>query len=166
MCSPLAALAVLQVAQAGASYEAQRQTASAQADSIRRASASAQTDLQRQQSQIDAQAAQQINAQARQAQKDMALFDVVTGEFGGGGSATRARTVAEVQRGENLSTIATNRDNAQMESHFASLATADRANSQLASIHQPSLFETGLDIASAALGYQTRSNAKKTPLNG
>lgn len=165
MCEPSVLLA-LQVAQAGASYESQRQTASASADAIRKSTAMAQADLVRQQSQIDAQARQQLNAHARQAARDMALFDVVTGEFGGGNSASRARAVSEVQQGEDQSTIATNRDNAQMENRFASLATKARADGQLASIRQPSLFETGLSIASAALDYQTRSNAKKVPLSG
>jgi hypothetical protein len=159
MCEP-ATIAMLAITAAGAlvAHEEQANQAQHQELAAKKQEDLQQNDLNRQQQQIDEQAKQAMNEQARKAMKDMALFDVITGEYGGGNSASRAATVATVQQGETLATIAGNRDKAQVENRFDSLATTARTNAMLASIRHPSWAQTGLTIAGAGMdaytGYQ------------
>jgi hypothetical protein len=161
MCIPIA-VAGLIISAVGtvASVAAQQQQAKQQANALNAEHAQQQNDLNRQQDQYDQQARQAMNEQARQAMHDMALFDTVTGEYGGGNSADRAATIATVQNGEALATIAGNRDKAQMENRFQSLATTARTNSMLASIRQPSWIESGLRLGSAYMDYKTQTAPK------
>jgi hypothetical protein len=151
------AMLIISAASAAASYASQQQQAKTQAQALNQEHALQQNDLNRQQEQNDQQARQAMNEQARAAMHDMALFDTVTGEFGGGISASRAATVATVQNGEALATIAGNRDKAQTESRFQSLATTARSNSMLASIRQPSWIESGLRLGSSYMDYKSQT---------
>lgn len=158
MCVALpVAMLIISAAGAVASAAAQKQQADQQQAATERQENLQQQDLVRQQQQIDQQTRQAMNGQARQAMHDMALFDTVTGEYGGGNSADRARAVSMVQNGENLATIASNRDDAQVENRFDSLAVRSGANARLASIQQPSWVETGLRIGSSYANYRSQT---------
>ena len=93
-----------------------------------------------------------MNAAARKALQDAALFDVVAGEYGGGNSIDRARTIGNLQANETLATIAANARNAQSETGFRRLATLDQTQAKLAAINRPSVLGTALKIGGAAAG--------------
>lgn len=170
MCLDPGTLALISAGISGTSavvgYEAQRRAAASQAEAIRQEQALRQNDLARQRAQIDAQARQQMNEASKAALKDLALFETLAGEYGGGKTTQRAISIADVQRGDQLATIATNRDNAQVENSFQSLATKTAAEGRMAQIQQPSLFETALRIGGAAVTYGTRMNELKRPSRG
>jgi hypothetical protein len=148
------AMLIVSIASAVASAAAQKQQAVNQERGLRAQAAQQQNDLNRQQDQIDQQASQAMNEQARKAMHDMALFDTVTGEYGGGHSTDRASAVSMVQNGENLATLDGNRKGAVMENRFESLAVKSAAQARMASIQQPSWIETGLKIGSSYVNYK------------
>ena len=171
MCEPttIAVMSLaLATASAGAQYENTRKTASQTADNANRAAESAQADLNRQQQQTDAATAQQMNEAARKAQKDSALFDVVAGEYGGGNSVDRARTIGNLQTNENLATMTSNARTGAAENGFSQLATIAQAKARLAAINQPSMLGTALQIGGAATsayaGYANAQATKKAPI--
>jgi hypothetical protein len=159
MCEPTTIMLAITAVTAVASAAEQTRQADIQQDRVEEQERLNQQDLVRQQDQIDQQARQAMNEQARQAMSDMALFDTITGEYGGGKTAERAGVVSMVQHGENLATIAGNRTGAQMENRFESLAVRSGANAKLASIQQPDWVETGLKIGAGYANYK----ASKAP---
>ncbi len=151
MCEPveIGYLAVA-VASAVVGYTENRQTAKRQDNAVRTNAEMEQMDLNRQADQMNEAARGQMNTAARKATHDQALFDVVAGEYGGGNSVDRARTIGDIQSNENLSTIALNSQNSASENGFAQLATTTQANAKLAAINQPSGWGTALQIGGAA----------------
>ena len=141
-----------------AGHDAMRQSANAQADGIKRQAELQQNDLARQSEQQREAAAAQMNEHARAAAKDTALFDVLTGEYGGGNSADRARATMGLQQDENLATIQGNARAAAGENSFASLAVQSQAQARLASIQRPSKLGTALQIGGAAAGAWSQHN--------
>lgn len=154
MCEPttiaLAGLA-LSAATTAAAYVQADENADRQQEALDKAEALNQMDLSRQRDQQAQAGAQQMNEAARQASKDMALFDVYAGEFGGGNSVDRAGTVKSVQNGEALATINQNIKTGMSENAFASAASVQQTNSRLASIQRPSAIGTTLQIGAQGL---------------
>jgi hypothetical protein len=170
MCEPttLAYIGLaVSVAGAGVSYEQQRGTASRQTDAINKNNELEQNDLSRQADQARAASAAEMNAHSQQAAKDAALFDVITGEYGGGKTASRTAAIGSVQNGEALSTISSNASNRLGEIGFQSYGAGARSASQLASLSHPSLVGTALQIGSAAVKAQTQIDENRlVPLTG
>lgn len=165
MCEPtsLAMLAIAAVSAVSA-HQQQSQMVESQTEAINREQKLQENDLARQQEQQNAAATAQMNEQARRAQKDMALFEVVTGEYGGGNSANRAGAVSTIQNGEALATIAQNANTAQGETSFRTLAASSQAQSRLASLQRPSNLGTALRIGAAGLGaYGQHQALTKSP---
>jgi hypothetical protein len=154
MCEPttlaLASLA-LTTASTISSVDAQRSTANKQADAARTSGNLQEMDIARQADQQAQADAAEMNAHAKQAAHDAALFDVVAGEYGGGATQDRNRAVAGVQVGEQMATISGNAMNAQGESKFASMASRMRTNAQLASIQQPNYLGAALQLGAAGV---------------
>jgi hypothetical protein len=150
---------VLAAGSAVAQNEQARSTGNKMAEAAKRENELIQGDLTRQASQQDAAARAEMNAANRKAMSDAALFDVVAGEYGGGNSVDRARSIGNLQSNENLATIAANARNAQGEIGFNRLSTLDRTNSRLAAINRGSTLGTALQIGGAAVnayaGYKT-----------
>lgn len=166
MCEPVTLSYIglgLAAVSGAAQYEGQRKSASQQADGLRKQQLLEQNDLIRQQQQIDAATRQQMSEASKAALRDMDLFGVVAGEYGGGRSVDRIAAIGDVNRGEQLATIAANRDNSQVENRFQSLATATATNSRLSSIQRPSLIETGLRIGGAAVNARQSQLAAQRP---
>lgn len=159
MCDPVSISLGLSAATAVTSYAGMSASAEGQGEAVKRASQLQQMDLERQAGQQREAAAQQVNEQARAAQRDAALFDVIAGEYGGGNTADRTAAVARVQQGENLATMGRNAELASQENRFASLATTSAANARLASIQRPSLIGTALQIGGAAATWQKNDGA-------
>lgn len=134
----------------GVAFQQQSKAADAQAEAIEQERKLQQNDLARQQDQQTAAAADEMNEQARQALADTALFDVITGEYGGGNTANRGMAVMGVQQGEQMATIGSNAKLAASETGFRSYAVNSRSASQAANISRPSAFGTLLTIGAQA----------------
>lgn len=156
--------AAMSAATAVASYAQGNAVADAQEQAIKQNAALQQADLDRQAGEQREADASQMNEQARAAMKDMALFDVVAGEFGGGVSSDRASASMGIQQGEATATLAKNSDNVARQGSMTSLALQARTGSQLASISRPSLIGTALSIGGTYAGYM--GDAKKLGPNG
>jgi hypothetical protein len=157
----MASLAI-SAATAGASYDSGRKTANTQSDAIKRNDELQAMDSARQQSQISAQGAEDMNQAARAAQSDMASLDAISGEYGGGNSVNRSRSVLGIQSSESAATVSGNAKNSLNESAASAYANHSRNYSQLGAIQRPSLAMAGLQIGGAALDsydrYKTRTN--------
>jgi hypothetical protein len=143
----------LMMAQALLSFYSQYQTASAQASAIEDQANRQQGDRQRVEDEAARRANAEMNEVARQRQADLALFDAVAGEYGGGASVSRGRAVRSVQAGERAETIRSNASGTMSQLGFEGRSLQSQANSRLAAIDQPSILETGLQIGSAYLQY-------------
>jgi ATPase subunit of ABC transporter with duplicated ATPase domains len=175
MCLPAIPIAMqlaIAAASAAATYSSQSRAANAQERSIRQAGDLQQMDLTRQRDQQGEAAAQEANEHARSAARDAALFETVAGEYGGGNTADRASSVADIRTQERLATVGRNAELASQENSMATLASRHNTNARLASIQQPSKVGAALSIAGAAAGaYQQGAfggsgAGKKPPASG
>lgn len=153
MCGPFAVpltqLAITAVS-AAAAHDQQRRSSNIAQDNLDRQQDLEQNDLARQQVQIHEAATAEANEHARRASADMALFDAVAGEYGGGNSVNSNRAAMGIQQGEGLATIQRNASLQSSEAGFASLASRVRYQGASASIERPSWLQTGLKIGGAA----------------
>lgn len=158
----LAALSAgIQGVQAIATYQAQAGAAKAQSLRIQQERDAARMDAERQQQQAYEAGAAEANAHAMQATKDLALFDAISAEGGGGVTARRQQAAIGIGAGQDLATVASNAQKQQMEISLGDQAAGLRASQQLASVRQPSLLEAGLTIAGAGIRYNTTMNKIK-----
>lgn len=132
-------------------YAAQ-DAADTQTKAIERASALKENDRKRQEDEAFRQGAALQNEHARQGASDMALFDVMAGEFGGGRSIERARAVGELQADERTATLGNDSRLALTRLGFDGLANKAQSDSQLSAINRPSLLSSAMTIGSAYLG--------------
>lgn len=137
---------------AGVTYKTQSDTAKAQSEAIEKERQLQQNDLVRQQDQQARQAAGEMNEAQRQSVADAAMFQVITGEYGGGNTANRGMAVMGVQQGEQMATIGSNAATVAGETGFRSLATNQLAASRANSISRPSAVGSLLTIGAAATG--------------
>lgn len=165
MCEPTTALMIgslaLSTFSAGAAHDSGRKTANQQADAIKDENDRQALDTARQQTQLAQQGAEEMNDSQRRSVAHMATLDAIAGEYGGGASVDRGRAVAGIQSAEGLASIASNARGKLNESAAASYARNTRAASQLRSIQRPSLANTGLQIASAAIDTYGRYDAAR-----
>lgn len=166
MCYPILIMAALTAAQAVASKRQQDVMYSRNANAIKVQSDKEQAALNRQASQQHAADTQAVNDAAKKSLHDMALFDTVAGEYGGGVSDMRAATIQSVQRGDQLSTIAENGQNAQSEISFQGTDAHDMALARLGTIFPGSSLAMGLQIAGAAASAYGASSGGKAPATG
>jgi len=132
-------------------YTAASNAAEATAQSTKIAGQLQQQDLAIQRDQQHEAAAQQVNEHARAAMRDAALFDTVSGEYGGGNSTDRAATVASIQRDEQLAVLSRNAEMGAQSSSMASMASSHNTQARLASIQRPSALGAALKIGGAAV---------------
>lgn len=156
----LAAIASAAISAVGAvsAHNAQEDQAEAQAKAVLQNRDAARMDNERAMQQAAEAAAGEANTHAMQARRDMAAFDAITGEAGGGVSAKRQAAAIGIQNGQDLTTVQSNARKGQAEIGFGDSAAGIKASQQLASIKQPSMLETGLTIAGAGVRYQTTMN--------
>lgn len=153
MCEPttIALVSLALTAAAGAAtYVQAEENADKQQEQLDKAENLNQMDLARQRDQQAQAGAQQMNEAGRQAVKDGALFDAITGEFGGGVSVDRAGAGQGIQNSEKLATINQNVKAGMSENGFASMASVQQTNSRLAAIQRPSAIGTALQIGAQA----------------
>jgi hypothetical protein len=130
-------------------HNAQSEQAENEGAAIKRNTELQALDSARQQDQIAAQGAEEMNASARQAHADMAGLDAIAQEYGGGNSVDRTRTIQSIQADEQLATIRANARGGIFESAFQATAARERAQSQLRAIRTPSSAGTYLQIGAA-----------------
>lgn len=162
MCLGVETLAAVQLgltaAGAVASHQAEQDAADKQARAIQQQRDAARMDAERQQQQQYEEAAASANAHALQAHKEMAAFDAISLEAGGGATATRGGVAMGIRQGQDLATINANARRAQVEIGMGDLAAGNKAQQQMASIKQPSLLQAGLTIAGAGVTYGNTMN--------
>lgn len=166
MCDPVTAtMAGLAIASTLMAHEAGVDAAESQTEALAKQEDLRQMDIERQASEQREIANQEMNAANRQAIADMATFDTIAGEYGGGNSTTRERNVIGVQRDETLATIASNARNGMAEIGFAAKASRNNALSQISAVKGPSQVGTLLAIGGQAVGaynsYQTNQRLDK-----
>lgn len=153
MCEPATlALMSMGLTIAGTAYGAQQQNKAAN-QQARAIGLQAQADANAQQlqmQQVGYQAAEEMNQRNRQAMVEAATFDAITGEFGGGATASRQAAELAFNRNQDLGTITTNRDNTLSQIGQESRGAALRSRAQLASLQRPTYPGTALTIAGNA----------------
>lgn len=142
-----------------------RDKAQQQTQAVEQAARLREQDRRRQEEETLRANAADMNAQARQAMADMALFDTAVGEFGGGRTADRGRAVMRVQQGESAATLANNSRLGLRQLGFQGLANQANTDSQLASIDRPSVLGTVLQLGSAYVQDTRYQAATKKPTN-
>ena len=155
-------MTLLLIAQALMQYFAASSAASAQAQAVSEQQARQETDRQRRVAETRRQAAAEANEEARRRQADLALFDVVAGEYGGGASVSRARSVREVQASERMATLQGNESAALGQLGADGVSIQRQASSRLAAIDRPNPFVTALQIGTAYYSGQ-KPDAKPKP---
>lgn len=145
-------MAALTVASTYASHEAQVQAAEGQSEALAKQEDLRQMDIERQAAEQREVATQEMNAANRAALADMATFDTIAGEYGGGNSTSRERNVMGVQRDETLATISSNARRGMAEIGYAARASRNNALSQIGAIRGPSQIGTLLSIGAAGVG--------------
>ena len=149
-------LSYLEAHKAGVKAAEQQSQALSQAADLR------QADLDRQMLQQGAASAEEMNAAHRSAMSDMATLDTLSGEYGGGNTVARGRSVLAAQQDETLATVGANARNGLAEIGHASIASNQNALSQIRAIQAPSRAGTMLQIGSQAVSAYNMSqqNAK------
>jgi hypothetical protein len=154
------AMMAVSTAQAVEQHNVASQNAETQGKAIVKADNLQAMDMARQHDQMVEAGADEANAHALQSQADLSTLDTLTGEFGGGNSADRARSVQNLQSNGQLATISRNATTGMSENAFAANAAKERTDSQLASIQKPSKAGMYLQIgAGAASAYGSYLNA-------
>ncbi len=155
----------IMIASALVSYFSANEAAEDQAEAVRRNTERQQTDRMRQQGEVQRQAAAAANEEARRRQADLALFDVVAGEFGGGPGVQRQRAVRRVVAEERMATLQSNEGAALGQLGMDGVSLASQADSRLAAIDRPSPFATALQIGAAYYGRRSPKTTTNTTHN-
>ncbi len=145
-------MAVLTVASTYMAHEGQVQAAEGQSEALAKQEDLRQMDIERQASEQREIASQEMNTANRQAIADMATFDTIAGEYGGGNTTSRERNVMGVQRDENLATIGSNGRRGMAEIGYAAQASRNNTLSQIGAIKGPSQIGTLLSIGGQVAG--------------
>lgn len=150
------------MASAVASYAQAQQAAKKQGNALVSAAVIRNEAAAEQYRQIDAQAADNMSARAREAMIEQAHLRVVSGETGlAGVSADRLATESAFNRGTDIASIASNRTNALNQAYLEARGAASSGQSKANSITQPSLLGTGLQIAGAGASYGAETERLK-----
>ena len=157
-----AAGAVAQHEQASDAADAQEQANKNTREALQRQRDGERMDAERAQQQAHEEAAAQTNEHSMAAYKELAAFDALAGENGGGGTSQRASAAMGIHQGQDLATISSNAQKRQVEIGFGDFASQNRQTSAMAaipSVRRPSFMEAGLTIAGA--GVKAYSDTQK-----
>lgn len=145
MCSPV--LAVTAVS-AVASYMSQQSQAEAQEAALKNQADAQASSAKLQKEQVNEQAADEMSARAKQAQAAEARLKVAAGESGVSG-VSEDRNEAEVQfnASQDIATIENNRQAKMKQINAGIDASNAKGESAAASIREPSMLGSGLQIA-------------------
>jgi hypothetical protein len=140
-----------------AAYYAQSQAASRQTDAAQKAYDSQITQIKNQQTEESQAASAQMSERARQALIETGHLQALANESGtnGGGSNDRVTNEANFNAGTDIATLEANAQSQQRQLAMQATGAYSTAASRMASIQQPSLIGTGLQIAGAGLSSAT-----------
>lgn len=141
-------------------HNIQQDAANKQGEAIKLTRDLARMDAEREQQQAAEVAAAEANEHSMQAMKDMAAFDAIAAETGGGVSMQRGSVAIGVQNGQDMATVASNARRTQTEIGMGDLAAGTRAQQRLAAIQRPSSTLTALTIAGHGVDYM-KARAKE-----
>jgi hypothetical protein len=168
MCLAAATLAIA-AAQAVSKYNAESDAADDQEkqnantrEALQRQRDGERMDAERAQQRAHEEAAAQTNEHSMAAYKELAAFDAIAGENGGGVTSQRASAAMGIREGQDLATISGNAQKRQVELGFSDFASQNRQKTALAaipSVRRPSLLEAGLTIAGS--GVKAYSDTQK-----
>lgn len=144
-------------------YINQDEQASKQERALQKQADSRENDRRRQQDEAWRNATFETNELAKQAQSDMALFGVISGEYGGGNTVGRSMAVRQVQAGQNQAISIGNAQQGFTQLGFQGLSDVSQINSRMAAIDRPSLLGTALSIGNAYYSGQQRTNPSNKP---
>lgn len=147
-----AASAVVGVASTVAAQDAARKSANTQADTINANNAAEHMDAQRTEDQLAGATAEQMSMRAIEARKNLARIQTLNGEGGGGATGDRLANESAFNANQDQATIGDNFKKQASQLAFGGAAASRSAQSQMASIRQPSLLGTGLTIAGQGIG--------------
>lgn len=157
MCDPVSitTLAISAVSSVAA-YSGQRQQARAQEAGIRANYRERDAAMQAQQFEQNQQATQQMSQRAVEALRQRGRLAAALADSGlGGSSQSRLFGDIDMQEATDLATLEANRASAIAQGERQRRANTSGTNAELASIRQPSLLGTGLQIAGAGLDSYT-----------
>ncbi|MGQ0596756.1 virion core protein, T7 gp14 family [Aquabacterium sp.] len=158
MCDPVTAtMAGLTIASTLLAHEEGVKAAENQSEALSKAEDMRQADLSRQMDQQNAAAADEMHTAHKAALANMATLDTLSGEYGGGNTASRERSVLQLQQEEDLATVNANNRNALAEIGQSSIASRQGTLSQIKAIKAPSQLGTMLQIGSQAAGAYNQS---------
>lgn len=158
----------MSAATAVASYVGQSQAASRQSDAAQAAYDAQVTDTKNQMTQQSQAAAEQMSDRARQAMIETGHLQALAADSGtnGGGSNDRVTNEANFNAGQDIAAMQANASSQQRQAVSALRGDYAQAASRTASIQQPSLIGTGLQIAGGALNAYTNQESIKNRVTG
>lgn len=149
-------------------YVGQKQAASRQADAAQAAYDAQVNDTKNQMTQQTQAAAEQMSERARQAMIETGHLQALAADSGtnGGGSNDRVTNEANFNAGQDIAAMQANASSAQRQMVNQLSGSYAQAASRTASIQQPSLIGTGLQIAGGTLNSYTSLQRTKYQASG
>lgn len=172
MCvDPGTAALALSIGSSVFGYASQKKNAAAQQRAIEQADVVNQESYLREEAQAGAQATDRLGVRARDAMIERGKIAAVLAESGLGGGVTADRITNESRftEGTDVGAINSNRDATIAQLKAEARGATAGANSRLATIQQPSLIGTGLQIGATSFDQynknQTRSSKSSYPVS-
>ncbi len=158
----------MSAATAVASYVGQSQAAKRQGDAAQAAYDSQVTQTRNEMAQQTQAAAEQMSERARQAMIETGHLQALAVDSGtnGGGSNDRVTNEANFNAGQDIAAMQANASSAQRQMVSQLDGSYAQAVSRTASIQQPSLIGTGLQIAGGALNAVNAQQSAKAKATG
>lgn len=149
-------------------YVGQSQAASRQSDAAQAAYDAQVTDTKNQMTQQGQAAAEQMSERARQAMIETGHLQALATDSGtnGGGSNDRVTNEANFNAGQDIAAMQANASSQQRQALAGLRGDYAQAASRMASVQQPSLIGTGLQIAGGALNSYTSLQKTKYQASG
>lgn len=160
MCEPTT---LLSIASSAVGYIMQSEQADRQAEAEERTYNAQMRQVAEQQKQINQQATDEETLRMREARVELGRMRTMGAESGLAGiNAGRLEGEVEFNAGSDVSTISANRTARQNQLTAEAEGLRAGSSARLASIKQPSLIGTGLQIAGAYVNGETRTQANRT----
>lgn len=158
----------MSAATAAATYVSQSQAAKRQGDAAQAAYDSQVTQTKNEMTQQTQAAAEQMSERARQAMIETGHLQALAVDSGtnSGGSNDRVTSEANFNAGQDIAAMQANASSQQRQMVSALRGDYAQASSRMASVQQPSLIGTGLQIAGGALNAYTSQESIKNRVTG
>lgn len=157
MCTVAAIPAAIAIGSSILSYTQQSKAADKAEHATEEQKAANLLALDEQAHQVDAQASDSMGIRAREASIERGRLAAVAADSGlGGQGATRLENASRFSEGFDITALEQNRKASQRQINRQRDAVRAGADARLASLPQPSLLGTGLQIAGAVANYEAK----------